>query len=369
MPRHRWDRIDWALALTLAGLAELQLVLFMRCCDAGRVTRAGFLLTLVETVPVAWRRRCPVAVLLLSGAAAATQVLLGSPVTDFGELGILVVFSTMAARSDRRLALTIAALTPAGIMAAGLADRTMQPFQLLWHYAEFAVAWGLGEATRRRRRRLADREARTRREAAETERRRIARELHDVIAHSLSVISIQAGAARTAIDTAPDRLRACLYAIETLSREAWSEMRWFLDAEDPSAPPRTGLAHVADLVERFDDAGLPVDLVVAGEVRPVHADTDLCAYRIVQESLTNTLRHAGRLRARVSIDYGERDLELEIASEGGQPRAGTSPAPAGRHGMSGMGDRVSLVGGELSAELVDGGYVVRARLPIQAAST
>jgi signal transduction histidine kinase len=367
MPRLQWDRIDWALALTLAVLAELQLVLFMRCCDASRVTVEGFLLTLVETVPVAWRRRRPVAMLLLSGAAAATQVVLGSPVTDFGELGILVVYSTVAARSDRRLALSIAALTPAGIMAAALADRTMQPFQLLWHYAEFAAAWGLGEATRRRRLRLAEREDRTRRAAAEAERRRIARELHDVVAHSLSVISIQAGAARTAIDTAPDRLRACLYAIETLSREAWSELRWFLDADDPAAPPRSGLANLADLVERFEDAGLPVDLEVAGDVRPVPADTDLCAYRIVQESLTNTLRHAGHARARVSIGYGERDLELEIASEGGQPLAGPSPAPAGRHGMTGMGDRVSLIGGELSVERAAGGYVIRARLPVRAA--
>jgi signal transduction histidine kinase len=369
MPRHRWDYLDWALALTLAGLAELQLILFMRCCDAGRVTKAGFLLTLAETVPVAWRRRWPVPVLLLSGGAAATQVVLDSPVTDFAELGTLVIFFTVAAQSDRRLALTIAALTPAGIMVAALADRTMQPFQLVWHYAEFAVAWGIGEVMRGRRRRLADQEARTRREAADAERRRIARELHDVIAHSLSVISIQAGAARTAIDAAPDRLRGCLYAIETLSREAWSEMRWFLDVDDTAEPPRTGLAHLADLVERFEDAGLPVDLVVAGDVRPVPADTDQCAYRIVQESLTNTLRHAGPSRARVSIGYGERDLEVEIASDGGQPRAGPSPAPAGRHGMTGMGDRVSLIGGELSVERAAGGYVVRARLPVHAAGT
>jgi signal transduction histidine kinase len=218
----------------------------------------------------------------------------------------------------------------------------------------------------------AERESERReREAAANERVRLARELHDVVSHSLSVISVHAGAARSVID-APERLSASLLSIETVSREAWAEMRQFLDlvGRDPEAaagPPRSGLAHLEELVERFEAAGLPVDLEVAGEAVPLPAEADLCAYRVVQESLTNALRHGDQSQARVSIRYGDPGVEVEVASSPAAGTNGGAPVPGPHHGLAGMRERVRLTGGELQVENGGGRFVVRARLPLPAA--
>jgi signal transduction histidine kinase len=170
--------------------------------------------------------------------------------------------------------------------------------------------------------------------------------------------------------TASDDLGGCLLAIETVSREAWAEMRLFLDrneGDDGVAPARSGLAHLAELVERFEQTGLSIDLVVTGDIRPLPADIDVCAYRIVRESLTNVLRHAGQDGAWVAIGYGERSLHLEIANA----VAASAPARAangGHHGMESLRDRARLAGGELSVETNAGRFTVRARLPVGASA-
>jgi signal transduction histidine kinase len=374
MPGLRWNVVDWCLALSLTALAEAQLAVYGHCCDIGRVNPAGYLLTLPETLPVAWRRRAPVPLILVAGGAAVTQVVLDSPVTDFSKVGVLVLCFTVASQSRQIVANGMAALTPAGILAAAmLHERSTPPYDLMVLYVQFAVAWGLGFAARHVRHLAAERVERLEREeekraraAAAAERGRIARELHDVVAHALSVISIQASAARSVMDAAPDQLRACLLAIEAVSREAWTEMRLFLDRQDgDEAPPSSGLAHLAELVERFEQTGLSVELVVTGDVRPLPADVDLCAYRIVQESLTNVLRHAGHDHASVAIGYGEQSVYLEIANAART----TTPAGAapGRHlGIEGMRKRARLAGGEVSVEDAAGRFTVRARLPVGA---
>jgi signal transduction histidine kinase len=376
MPGLRSNLMGWCLALSLTVLAQAQLVVYGHCCEVGKVTWAGHLLTLAETLPVAWRRRAPVPLTLLAGAAAIAQIQLDSPITDFSKVGVMVLFFTVASQSRQAVAIAMAALTPIGILATVKLDRFSTPNDLMVVYVQFAVAWGLGAAARHRRRLVAERAARIEREkeeraqaAAAAERSRIAHELHDVVTHSLSVISIQASAAQSVVDAAPDQLTACLRTIETVSREAWAEMRLFLDRQTEiggaDEPPRGGLAHLAELVERFEQTGLSVDLEITGDVRPLPADVDLCAYRIVQESLTNVLRHAGDDRARVAIGYGERNVLLEIANAAGRIAA-TTLADGGHHGIGGMRERARQAGGELSVENAAGRFTVRAQLPVGA---
>jgi signal transduction histidine kinase len=374
VPTRHWDVIDWCAALALTALAELQLALFQGCCERHGLSWTACLLTAAQALPVAWRRRLPLPLLLVSGGAAFTQVLLSSPVTDFGELGVLILYYTVVSQSGRGLAIAVAALTPAGIAAAAAIDVSTPPYALVLVAVQFAGACGLGAATRRWRRHLArraaqlehDREERERQAAAE-ERARIARELHDVVAHSLSVITVQAGAARTAAETTPDRIESCLLAIETVSREAWAEMRLFLDAAhgQRAEPSHPNLDHLEDLVERFEQAGLSVDLAVTGRARPLPAEVSLCAYRVVRESLTNVLRHAGWGGARVTLGFGDASVLVEIASAA--PSSAPSPlAGGGHHGLAGMRERVRLIGGELSVADRAGAFTVSARLPLPA---
>ena len=374
IPGLRSNVVDWCLALSLTALAEAQMAVTGHCCQVGRVHAGGYLLTLAETLPVAWRRRAPVTLILVAGAAGAAQVVTDSPVTDFSKIGVLVLFFTVASQSRQIVAVIMAALTPAGLLAAGVIDRSSTADELMILYVQFALAAGLGFAARYRRRlaveqaeRLAREEGERARAVAAAERRRLARELHDVVVHALSVISIQANAARSVMEVAPDELRACLLAIEAVSREAWTEMRLFLDQEGDGAPPGPGLTHLAGLVERFEQIGLSVDLVVTGNVRPLPADVDLCAYRIVQESLTNVLRHAGQDRAQVAVGYGERSVHLEIANTArGIAQAHTGKAA--HHGMRALHERARLAGGELSVEEASGRFTVRARLPTEASA-
>lgn len=335
----------------------------------------SFVLTLAQTIPIASRRGHPFAVLLLTGAAAIVQLATGGPVTDFGAAGVLVAMYTVAAQSHQRLAILLAVMTPVGVLAAGVLDRGTPPHQLMLVLAEFAAAWVLGQIARFRRRRAAqaariEREHEQRaRQAAAVERRRMAGELHDALAHSLSLIAIEAGAARSIIDTAPERVRACLVSIETISAEAWAETREFLDRVDPEPEgaitlPRPGLHLLEDLIESSRTAGLSVDLVVSGDARPLTADTELCAYRVVQESLTNALKHARNGRTRVSVGYSRSHVDLEIVSEGLPPRSDRTQDGGGR-GLRGMRERVRALGGQLSVGRSADRFSVRARLPVE----
>jgi signal transduction histidine kinase len=220
---------------------------------------------------------------------------------------------------------------------------------------------------RERRAELAERERDVAaREAVVEERARIARELHDVIAHNVSMMVVQAGAERRVLDGASGSTHEVLETIEQIGRSALTEMRRLLgmlrsDA-DPLAP-QPGLDDLPMLVTQVREAGLPVELSVDGELRELPAGIELSAYRIVQEALTNALKHAGDAHATVSIHYGPDSLELEIADDG---TGGPSRAASGGHGLVGMRERVALYGGRFdAARRPGGGFTVRVLLSIR----
>jgi signal transduction histidine kinase len=202
--------------------------------------------------------------------------------------------------------------------------------------------------------------------AATEERTRIARELHDVIAHSVSVMVIQAGAARMVMASEPGRAEESLRLVERAGRDAMAEMRRLLgileQGTDPHAlAPPPGLANIDELVSEARAAGLTTELHIEGLPAPVSPALDLCAYRVVQEALTNAIKHVAPARAAVSVRWGDHQLELEISDDGSGP--GTN-LPGG-HGIAGMHERVALHGGTFSAGREhDGGFTVRARLPL-----
>ena len=200
----------------------------------------------------------------------------------------------------------------------------------------------------------------------EDERRRIARDLHDVIAHSVSVMTVQAGAARLLLADTPERAEEPLLAVEETGRQALAEMRRLLgmlrtqDGEATLAP-QPGIADLIPLVELVRQSGLPVELDVEGGPEALPPGIDVAAYRIVQEALTSALAHAGPARARVTVRYGRDALDLEIADDGRSRRENGGA----RAGLVAAQERVSVYGGELEAgPRAGGGYAVRAHLPL-----
>ncbi|MFE5806334.1 sensor histidine kinase [Streptomyces sp. NPDC056491] len=212
-------------------------------------------------------------------------------------------------------------------------------------------------------------------EAVTAERLRIARELHDMVAHSIGIIAIQAGVGSRVIQTQPAEAREALRAIEATSRETLSGLRRTLvslrqadqgatGSEPSPLAPSPGLADVERLAAATADAGVRVDVRRTGKQRPLPADIDLSAYRIVQEALTNVVRHAGTGRCRVAIDYGDEELSVEVVDDG---RGATGDSSARGFGIIGMRERVALLGGDLSAgPWTEGGFRVAARLPLPA---
>ena len=214
--------------------------------------------------------------------------------------------------------------------------------------------------------RLAERERDlARREAVVDERARIARELHDAIAHHVSMMVVQAGAERRVLDPGQESTKEVLSTIERVGRSALTEMRRLVgmlrgdDGEDLA--PQPSLAAVPSLVEGLRDAGFPVELEIDGDRRELPVGIELSAYRVIQEGLTNALKHAGRAQVRVLVRYGPGSLELEIADDGtGSPAA----LPSGGHGLAGIQERVALYGGELeTGPGTSGGFVLRVLLP------
>ncbi len=376
----RWG--DWVVALALAATAEFEL---WAHAPAGLVVTGGraplAVLFGFVTVPLAWRRRAPAAVLAVgSGAVAVAAFLIrhpgGVPLGVF--LALIVAFYSVGAHCEERRALPVGAGVLATIAAVDLTRGGV--FEA--HGARpaawlvFAVAWLVGRDFRRRRGELSllrdratrlerEREERARTAVAE-ERGRIARELHDVVAHSVSVMVVQAQAGPRLLDDA-EQARGVFRSIEASGREALVELRRLLGIlrtgdEQLAIGPQPGLGSLRSLVEQVREAGLPVELRVEGEPVQLPPGVDLSAYRIVQEALTNTLKHAGRARATIVVRYGQAALELEISDNG----AGTSAAMNGSgHGLIGMRERVALYGGVLETGARDGGgYAVRVRLPL-----
>jgi signal transduction histidine kinase len=328
---------------------------------------------LLWTLPLLLRHRSPlgaplvVFAVLTGEALAADDAVTSSQVNG---IALLMAFAVVGANADLRSALAGAAVGYAGLATIILNDHPAAegtvPILIL-----AAVAWAIGRTLGERGRRAdalaerADRLERQHESAVAEERARIARELHDVIAHSVSVMTVQAGAARMLLEEDPERAREPLLAVEETGRQALGEMRRLLgilrgDDGRAALAPQPSLARVESLAEQVRTAGLPVDLHVEGEPRPLPPGIDLAAYRVVQEALTNALKHAGAARARVNVRYLAGSLELAVVNDGRTPRNG-----AAGHGLVGMEERIALYGGEFDAgPRSDGGFAVRATLPL-----
>jgi signal transduction histidine kinase len=344
----------------------------------------GMGLVLLQTVPLVWRRRAPVVVLALTTGALFLYSLLGY-LPSFAAFGFLVALYTVAAERERRTSI------PAGI-ASGIVvllilaiwSESVEPDAIIAECLFVGAAWFLGDGLRIRRGQvvqLEDRATRLEREREERakqavaeERQVIARELHDVVAHNVSVIVAQAGAAQRVFDTHRDEVLATLDTIEHTGREALVEMRrlmGFLRTEsDPESArsPQPGLKSLDALVASVREAGLPITVRIEGVPRPLPPGLDLSAFRIVQEALTNILKHAGPTRAEVVVQYQESRVVLSITDEGvGPARFRTDSLP--RYGHLGMRERVALFGGELRVgPRQRGGYQVTASLQLDTPS-
>jgi signal transduction histidine kinase len=240
-------------------------------------------------------------------------------------------------------------------------------FMIVW-----TIAFGVGrksveadEARERASRAEREREERARSAVAE-ERARIARELHDVVGHSVSVMTVQASGVRRLLRPDQQRERDALLVVERTGREALAEMRRMVGVlrrpeEAPALAPQPSLEHLDRLVESAREAGLPVELHVEGEAVQLPAGVDLTAYRLVQEGLTNALKHAAATRAEVLVQYSDGHIEVVVSDDG----HGVGSGDGGGHGLVGMRERVSVYGGELDAgPRPGGGYRLRARLPL-----
>jgi signal transduction histidine kinase len=383
--------VPWLVDATIAlGLSALSLITVASgASGAGGSDPLSITLLLLETLPLIVRRRWPIPVLAVTLAATVAHAFLVEGQIVNESLGALVALFTVAERYDRRVSVAAACIAAASFAAviftrAAGADVAVTGF--LSTMLAVVVVLALGDWSRTRRRygaaieenaRLqeAEREDRSRR-AVEAERERIARELHDIVTHHVSVIVIQAGAGLTALDRRPEGARSALEAIDRTGREALTDMRRMLgilgaprDAEnattdDTTREPMPGLERLGRLIEEVRAAGLPVELSMEGERPPVDAGVELSAYRIVQEALTNALKHARGARARVRIAYEPRAIDIEVTDEGGSGRRDVGQGAGGGRGLIGMRERVALYAGEFEAAPTPTGFRVHARLPL-----
>ena len=375
--RLRPPLLDALLALALVAVAETEVA-----SEHLHPYPASVPMFAIFIGVLAWRRRAPFLVVLVAfgcnligAAAGVSQHKPFSPI-----FGVFVALYSLSLYASRRRALVGLAY------AVGCAYLQLA---FAMHYGEsyggtdygfiavlLLAPWLVGKAMRGRvahidalalRAEKAEREREQRaREAAREERARIARELHDVIAHSVSVMVVQAGAAEEVLRQAPDRALEPIRAVQDTGRQALAEMARLLgmlrrDGEELGLAPQPGLDDLETLIEQTRLAGLPVELRVEGAPRPVPLGADLSAYRIVQEALTNARKHAGQAHATVTLRYGAEALELEITDDG----TGADNGDGGGHGLVGMRERVALFGGELHAgPRPGGGFRVHARLPL-----
>jgi signal transduction histidine kinase len=357
------------------GVPQVLITYFAAQHNGGRrsLDALAFALLILGPVALAWRRRWPVAVLAVNLAATEAYYLLGYA---WGPafLSLAVAFWTTLSAGHRRPAWLLAAVGYGSYFAlALLVGREPRPGL---PHAVGVAAWlllvlVLAEVGRARREQAAEvartREEEARRRASE-ERLRIARELHDVVAHNISLINVQASTALHLIDERPEQARSALAAIKQASKEALGELRSVLDIlrqsdEQPPRAPAPGLARLDELVSKVRAAGLEVQTTVEGDSRPLPAPVELTAFRIVQEALTNVHRHAGRATARVRVSYRDRDLVVQVEDDG--LGASSNGAAGGGNGIPGMRERVAALGGELEVgPRSGGGFRVLARLPL-----
>jgi len=377
-PRSTLDRDGW-LALALVVLSQVE-VWIVGSADGPRTVMAPALAAAAGSL--AWRRRRPVVPVLALGIGFGAAIAVMAMRDDWpGEprsvamlaVWVLVAYSAAAYGSRPVAVAGLLLVTSMSVVRAGLdPGLEWEPVSTLF----VAIPWVAGRAIRRQRqqadelRRLArelerEREERARAAVVE-ERTRIARELHDVVAHSVSVIAVQADAAEAALARDPERSRAPVAAIKQTARDALVEMRRLLGLlrqgdHETQLGPQPGLADLGTLFRDARAAGLELDVAIEGERTQLPAGVDLSAYRIVQEGLTNVRKHSGTDRARVELRYGPDALDVAVLDDGPGNRNGGGSG----HGLVGIRERVALHGGTMRAGPRPGaGYALRVRLPI-----
>jgi signal transduction histidine kinase len=389
----RWLRTDQArrervedvtLAAVFFGIAQLDV--WVLGTVAGPRWLNALILACVAP-PLAGRRRWPCGALVVTCVALVVQVVVvpGKPPSGALSAGPVLIgaYSVGAyAASSRRMVGALAVLVVSFDVVFAAAQGLSGSFstatgELSWCLLPLAL-WGVGRVVRHRRiaaaatadrvQWLFDRDAMTR-EALEHERARMARELHDVLAHSVSLMGVQAGAAEQVLGRDPERTRPVLRSIQQTSRESVAELRRLLgmlraDDDALELQPQPGLEQLGVLVARMRDAGLPVSFRTEGSVRLLAPGVELAGYRVVQEALTNALKHAQPSRVDVVVRFSATQLQICVANDGVHPRNGDGTG----HGLIGMRERVGLYGGTFDAgPQPDGGFRVDAAIPLESA--
>jgi signal transduction histidine kinase len=374
--------VDWFWALAFLVAIEIEIPVGGRFDSGSFLTQLS---ALAVTLPLAWRRREPVVATTVLTAGVVLQFGLHDDALGTGLTAAVVVVWSAARHGKRREATASLGIAIGGMWAAAALPPTSGAAYIvgdaIWGSGLMAGAWGLGRAFRNRKlsahalEQRADQLEREQEERARLavadERGRIARELHDIVAHNVSTMVVQAGAGKRVLDRDPGKAREAFASIETSGRRALAEMRRLLgilrtDREGLALAPQPGLASLDGLIDQVRDAGLPVELTVIGQPQPLSSGVDVSAYRIIQEGLTNTIKHAGPAHAEVVVRYEDGDLDLEILDDGrGAAESAANGARKG-HGLVGMQERVNLYGGTLeTGSRRSGGYAVRARLPVE----
>ena len=396
MVRRHPTAADAALAVVLAAAVLVSVAAIyddIRIADPSFElpgTAATVLSMLGISLPLAWRRRYPLSVVIaVTGAFLVAQFVVEVPEGAISYLAVSLAIYSAAAHGQRRFRTLVLAVC-VGAIVAGLARALffgaagdirplLQGVILAYNAVLFALPWALGAVIRSLREsktQLADRAAELQaereenaRQAVFAERVRIARELHDVVAHHVSVMGVQAGAARTVMERQPDKAVAALNSIEASSRQAVVEMHRLLGflrraGEADELAPQPGLAQLGDLVAQVAREELTVDLSIEGDPRPLSPTLEVSAYRVIQEALTNTRKHSGAATATVRVRYGTATLEIDVLDDG-TGRADHPVGNVGGHGLIGMRERASLHGGHVRAgPRPDGGFAVRATFPL-----
>ena len=372
---------DAALALAITALLQAELWLGeryqgSRAFPGPRAADAVFLA--IAGLALAWRRRFPVAAYaVVMSSLSLESIVGGGPEAGGSFLILLVAVYSAAAYGDRLL--LIAAIAAATVALHDVTDPFVQGVGDVLFAPLFAiVAFGFGRAVHGRRLRASllreettrlqsENEERARQAVAE-ERSRIARELHDIIAHSVSLMVVQAIAGQRAEGAeANGSARRALASIESTGRQAMAEMRRLLailhEADDAVAPPQPGLDQLPALIDEVEHAGLDVELVETGQRPPLAPGLELALYRITQEALTNSLKHAGNTRVEIELGYEPHAVGLRVRDHGGSGSQ-RDDAWSGGKGLAGMRERAAIYGGELRAERRNGGFELEVRLPL-----
>ena len=368
----RVTRRPTRLDLGIAGVFLLWGVLEAVLAEGPGSTAVRLLGAVGWVAPLLVRRRFPIAAMGFLAALLALRAATAG-VDETGAMPVPVIlllafgaglYTSSTARAVAGLLLAIACIPVGNTYFTGGDQPT--DYAILAFF--IGGAWVAGRLVRRRADQLAAEQARApelAREAVAAERARVAREVHDIVAHSVSIIAVQAGAAEELLDHDPARARPHLRAVRETAHEALVEMRRLLDVlreDDPSYAPQPGLERVGELVEQASAAGVPVTLEVDGRRAAVPAGVDLAGFRIVQEALTNVRKHAGEVATTVRIRYRPEAIDIEVLNARGRSNGG--PPGSGR-GLPGMRERARLYGGQVDAGPERDGFAVRASLPLE----